>query len=292
MDQEFKEMNTRITNLVRGFTDTLYYETLLRLKINNQVDKEPFRFYYTVLFKSACTLYGCLPGIENYHNYPQLTTPFYILLRPIILDCLIAEYIDIKSQIDKVDIQELIQRCYYDHIKYAENALKSSLPKINNWDEPFKQKVLKEFKAKHNTFFNSKGALIKNFTTLPKFIEMLNEILNAEKTGVSGIPEHRFLVFKRLFMHYDVYSKYEHLGDLTLWFVQSTFPEKDNITSFHKAFESLWLILTSLIHFVFKWGNEYDNEIIKLMGYQKSLLKEFEDYKIKYRHLQDPLPEL
>ncbi len=120
----------------------------------------------------------------------------------------------------------------------------------------------------------------------------LDEILQEEKKEVKALNLNRIIEFKMMFAYYDYLSKYEHLGDLTLWMVGRGFKEKDNIQSFEDLLKVLLLIFASLTRLLAKFGESLVFNINNLIDCQNSLADCMKEYLDEYGHLQPPLPEI
>lgn len=258
-----------ISSLILKFT-TLYHESVLNKIVDqNEYLSEPKKFIYTICRKTKDVLEALNIFIRNYESHNQYQTSTLILLRSIISDIIVAEYVIIMGKND-VEREEIISSIYLDHIDKTYQSIDKIYKKINSWEQAEVEKVKTEFINSKPDFFTVEGKLKgKPLKTSPE--KLLNRLFSEKK------KDKDYEMLKLAFHYYDIFSKYEHLGELSFFLVHRVYDKSTEENRWNDIFESLWVIMLVLVNYTDVW----DNLFIKERKILESQVKEF--YNLKHK---------
>ncbi len=227
-------------------------------KINEE--SEFRQFIFVVLFKLTNGIETINLLFHNLENKPQFADTIFISLRALLADMITVDYMLLRSNFKEENLQEELDRIKFDHINFSIKNLKLYKCLYDSSEEEIttkKEEIINTFPK----YFDDKGGVIKGFKQLKSIGGMLKEIK-------SNLPESDFQINAILaFEHYDLFSKYEHLGHYTSKLVFRGYDEKEieNIKTEIKSCTSL------LLNFKYALLTEF---------YTDSQIKETDYYRI------------
>ncbi|MFC5684146.1 hypothetical protein ACYE2N_15290 [Flavobacterium sp. MAHUQ-51] len=139
-EKYFDEFSSRILT----FIDSYRKEVFLNIYSNDRFIKDDEKYFYTVILKTINSLEGANLFIRNFDSSRDFQIPLYIIIRAILNDIIISEYIIIHSSNDDEQI-DLINKVNFDHIKHLLSSIKVE-SKVRNWSEEEKQKEIRDLK--------------------------------------------------------------------------------------------------------------------------------------------------
>lgn len=227
-----EKFTTNVANLTYYINQLIIHHILETKAIEN----EPYKFLYTLLFKINNGLDTINLLTVNLYSKPHFADSIFILLRTFLSDCIIYDYLLTLSK-DDDDLIENIKRLNYDHVDFTiknlkiyRDAYKKTELEVTSLEEELKR-------LKDNYFDESGNPLIKKLDA--SITKAVKYIIN-NKTGESiDLPIDAF-------HYYDIFSKYEHLGDLTFILIHRQF--KDN--SKHDIFLEIYHSINIITHYM------------------------------------------
>ena len=188
--------------------------------INN--DKESSQFFFIILWKLTNGLETSNLLFLNIQNKPQYADSMFISLRALIADMITINYVIFKADFKEEKLPVEIERLKFDHVKFTYENLKlyKDLYKTSN-DELIEKKT--SLREKCPNYFNEDGELRRDIPKLKSIKGMIQE-MNCNISSKSIFLDEMIHAFEI----YDMYSKYEHLGELTPSLVQRSFINKDD----------------------------------------------------------------
>jgi hypothetical protein len=180
--------------------------------------EEPFRFFYTILFKSNNALDTCSLLLANYSARPHHADSLIIILRSLITDCIIFRYLLVKCEGDEDKLKSHIKSIYFDHIDYTIKGVRKYFKEIYELtDAEIRQKII-EVKEKRSGYYDSTGnPTTKAFGTSARLA--LNEMAKKRAQGDK-------LDIQLFYHYYDIYSKYEHPGEFSFMLIHQQYQEE------------------------------------------------------------------
>lgn len=252
---------------------TKYCNTLAQLVYDSNIEmiipkmdsinqeKESSQFFFVILFKLNNGLESLNFFLLNLEDKPQFADSLFICLRTLLLDMLTVDYLMIRSDFKESEVQKQIDSLKYDHIKYSISNLKVYKQLYNGSDAEL-QKRRKEIEDHYSNFFEKSGKVkpdVNNWASSAK--QMITEINDKAPNTVflSNAVE--------AFEHYDLYSKYEHLGEYTTQLVFRGFRSEN----FEELFKEVKSCLKLLLKFHYALLTEfYEDSFIKNTRYWRS----------------------
>lgn len=150
----------QLSSLVLEFIAVYKEDVFLKIVKSSEYKDEPQRFYYTIIHKTLSTLDAANFLLCNFDLKRNWHTPLFILLRPIISDLVIGEYVlwKYEKNRDELEMKKLIQGIYADHIDSILNCLKSA-KSIYDWTPEQLEEEKNKLKQSHPDLYDSEGNL-------------------------------------------------------------------------------------------------------------------------------------
>ena len=200
-------------NKLEKFTSVIVEYTAFINKVLTRTEQinEPHKFIHTVSFKTNNSLYTANFLLSNFLKEPYFTDSIFLILRTIMSDVITYYYILCKSDNDNIYVEN-INNLYFQHIKYALSSLK--IFKEGYHDGESKIEAMKdEIKINNKNYFDEEGNSL--FVDEIKGINgMVKEIANNKYLNPFAIKAYGL---------YEIFSKYEHLGELTYELIHRQF---------------------------------------------------------------------
>lgn len=159
--------------------------------------------------------------IEAYTKFiskPHFHDSLIIILRTLISDTITFYYILNKS-VENDDLKSNIKWLYSDHLRYVENNLRKTYKITNKLSDTEVENKINDLIKKRADFYDTEGKL-KFKKPLPSTSGMIQSIFSDNQGDVD------LAHLKRAFSLYDLFSKYEHFGDLSFQLIHRQFQEK------------------------------------------------------------------
>lgn len=247
-----KETFSQIHDDLLAFTNHVNQNYVALIDETKDFQFEPKRFLYTVLYKVNNGLSSCGLFLTDTHNFERHLDGLFLILRTLISDCLITHYVIRKNYINDEGIVKNILPLYSEHLKFGLDNLRKYGKKFWNYSDAQINKHVKSFIANYSDYINKDGTLIHKpeRTTMGQKAEYLVTNVRDEEVKLLIIKAHSL---------YMLFSKYEHLGILSLSLMQRQFDEKKKITIAREIVESV-IIIGHTIGLTIKIWQQFDIE--------------------------------
>lgn len=192
-------------NLLEGINQVVGKEILIELMGNSQVEKDPFLFLYSMLLKIHNSLKTANLLIINVSEHPGFLDSICLILRTLMSDCISLEYLHfLDKKCSTVSIKE-IERIREDHIFHGLEYIKTK-GILDQLSEEDMEQEIDLFKKKNRFFFAENNAVIRKWKSSVKIVK---DIRNQTSKN------NPLQTLKEAYIFYSIYSKYEHLGEMT-----------------------------------------------------------------------------
>lgn len=255
-----KELTTYCNTLAQLIHDSKVELLIPKMDTINH-DKESSQFFFALLFKLSNGLETSNLLLINLDNKPQFADSLFICLRTLLLDMLTIDYLMIQANFNENEVQRQVDILKSDHVQYDINNLKT-YQTLFNFSDADLEKKRKEIINQYPKFFEQSGKFkseFKDHKVSPKQM-----ILEINKNASNTIFLENAI---QTYEHYDLYSKYEHLGEYTAQLVFRGFRNEN----FENLFKEVKTCLKLLLKFHYAILTEfYDENHIKNTKYWKS----------------------
>lgn len=247
-----EEYFENLSSLILDFSFSYKTKFVDQIIKSESYTKEPEKFFYLVIHKTVCSLEGANIFIRNFDSRRDLHVPLFLIIRTILSDLLTAEHITHCSESDE-HCEELIEEIYFDHINNVLNSCQKSFRQIYQWNDEETKKYIALLKSQ-SRFFDSEG----NTSKKPKSKSLAKLIVDiyASKKDKESLILHR-----RIFDLYGMFSKFEHLGELSSHLFHRSFDNDNQKSLWLDLHDSLIFIIAALMSYKNMWeGIEYDEK--------------------------------
>jgi hypothetical protein len=239
----FKELSS----LIMEFTTNYSQQVIQKILEKEEYITEPKRFYYTLIHKTNCTLDSVNIFIRNFDSKRNYHSSLFILLRSILNDIILAEFIIINTEND-VEKKELIERIYFDHIDNVIKTCEKTLRHLHRWNSEQTEKQIKDIK-KNSRFFDLKGEpKLKPIASSP------NPIIR--KIFAKNLKEGNSKLLKIAFDQFSLFSKFEHFGELSFKLTHRGYDDNEQQNLRSELHYSIRIIISALNNYAKLWDEE------------------------------------
>jgi hypothetical protein len=267
--QEYIKMKKNsYTELMSGLIEKSNLELIIPFMEKVNEESEFRQFVFTILFKLTNGLETISLLFHNFETKPQFADTIFISQRALLADMITVYYLLLKSDFEEENLQEELDKIKFDHVNFSIENLKLYKELYNSSDKEIatrKEEIIKAFPK----YFDNEGNTKKGFKRLKSIGGMVKEIKS--NSPVSKFQGNTILAFE----HYDLYSKYEHLGHYTSKLVFRSY----NRTEIEHLKTEIKTSLNLLLNFKYALLTEfYTQEQIEKTTYYMiyNQLKEFE----------------
>lgn len=247
---------TELSSLILEFTTEYRIQVVNQVLTKNEYIKEPERFFYTLIHKTACSFEAANVFIRNFDSRREYHPSLFIILRAILSDILVAEYITYCSESDE-HANELINGIYFDHIENVIKTCKTTYRNIYQWNEAETNSKINELKS-NSRFFTSEGIpTVKGLST------SLNKLI--VKIWQSTKDKRVLYYHRRIYGLYGIFSKFEHLGELSFHLTHKGYDDTKKESLYFDLYDSTVFIVVALLSYAKVWKDivVYDLEYFK-----------------------------
>jgi hypothetical protein len=252
-----------ISSIILRFTDLYHSDIILKVIDSNNFDSEQKRIFFTIILKSNSSVQATNILIRNFHTHNHFHPSIYILLRSILSDIILAEYI-ISLGKDENLMNNKIHSIYLDHIDRTIKLLDNFYSKYSIWTPSEIEQVKKDLKTNKETYLDKSGQL-KGKPLKATTDKLINIILSE----TSPSKDRRLII--RAYEYYDRFSKYEHFGAFSHQLFLRGFDAENIDIAFNEVYQSLEVIFSALINYSRIWDFNKENTIQQL----NNIIKEF-----------------
>lgn len=207
------------------------------LKIETQ-KSDCQKFYYEILFINLNTFEGAIFLLSQYKNRPLFQIPYVSIMRDLISDLIIAEYISHKENDTSANIEIELEKIYSEHYRFTKKSKK--LEKVlfgTNENHDSYEDEFERLGKKYNGDDGELKGYLKNISSIYdriKYIESRQKKDDKENVRI-------------LYLWYTNFSKISHFGELTLSVIESKFASDNEKEVFENHF---YLLNVVIIFFV------------------------------------------
>lgn len=261
LDKYFESFSSALLEFV------VYYQDKVLCKIldEKRYVEEPERFYFTIMTKSNNSLDVINLLIRNFHAKPHFHASLFVLLRAILSDIMITEFVSVSPDTDESRV-DLIKGIYNDHVARTYNSISGTYALLSGWSNKDIALEQKSFISSNPQYFDENGKL------LTKSVDVsVKKVVTAILSRKAQESDLSFL--RMLYSHYDMFSKYEHVGELTFRLVHKPYFEESVKIQFIEVFESVGIIVSALINYCNVWDELLLEEVKDLQSLVKRIFK-------------------
>lgn len=244
----------RYSSYLATLTNHVNQRVLIPIMGTEAQQNEPKKFLYSLLFKINNGLDSANLFILNVFNKPQFSDSLFIILRTLLSDVITLNYIFAKSKGSDLKLKEYIENVYYDHIKLMIKNIGIFQLLYNEKEGEINARKQKIIDLK-NEFFDNSGNIKPHLKGLKSVSQMVREI--ACETDKENPLDYLIIAYE----HYDIFSKYEHLGDLTFNLIHRSFRNDQKKRILSEIFHSVNVIIhyqkSLILAFYAKETDEY-----------------------------------
>ncbi len=211
----------KYSNALGSLTDFVNSSFIVSLVENKEIlEDESARFLYTVLFKSNNGLGTASFLLANYSNKPHFVDSLVIIVRSLISDYAMLWYVLVVSD-DPTDYHQekfrrTVQGLNFDHVKSTMSGVKLCFGPVYGYTKAQIDTNILEIIKSRPQYFDSEGK-----PNVEKVTSSVRAAL-AEIAKRRTSPDELWLA-QRYYHHYDIFSKYEHLGEFSFNLIHRQF---------------------------------------------------------------------
>jgi hypothetical protein len=248
-----KEIIKQIHDDLVAFTDHINQAYVAPITKCQDFADEPKLFLYTILFKLNNGLSSCRLFLSTGEHWQRHLDGLFIILRTMLSDSLISQYVIRKDYKGDAHIIENIRPLYTEHFKFTLRDLRKYGKKFFKYTDKDIGAEEQKIRKKYSDYFEVDGSFKykPEITTLGDKVEYLVDNIDEEEVKVLLIKAHN------LYMHF---SKYEHLGILSLPMIWRQFDEKNHVTIFRQVTEAIMIVGHS-IELCLRMWKQFDSGI-------------------------------
>ncbi|MES2331341.1 MAG: hypothetical protein V4539_17185 [Bacteroidota bacterium] len=243
METFFKDLSSALL----AFLDKYHGSVVVRILEEQRYTEEPERFYYTIAHKANSTLYSINHVLCNFHSHYHMRISAYLLFRSIMLDVITGEYI-IRQNNDDAQRKEMILRLNADHIYHTYRAIGTTAKQVFGFCDEEVEQMKASLRARRSMYFEGDEMSVKPLNT--SVFAMARKLTDG---SVEGAALH---FVQRAFNYYDLYSKYEHPGDLSFHLTHRVYETENAVKDYSELYECLQITLAFLVSIVHLWDYE------------------------------------
>ncbi|GGH16812.1 hypothetical protein [Mucilaginibacter phyllosphaerae] len=252
-DDNYREIRAQIHNYIIGFTGHVNVNYIAPINKQNDFHEEPKTFLYTVLYKVNNGLSSCQLFLTESKDYERHLDGLFLMLRTLLSDSLITNYVIRKNYTNDSDIVKNILPLYSEHLKFGLYNLRQYGKKFWKYSDIQIGEHVNKFISNYSDYINKNGTLKykPERTTMGQKADYL----------ITNIPEEAVqqLIIKALSL-YTLFSKYEHLGMLSLPLIQRQYDKKNQLTIIREVVEAI-AVIGHTIELCIKIWKQFDADI-------------------------------
>ena len=208
-----------LSSLVAKFSKYVHEEIILQILRNEEYTSEPQRFFYSILFKTNNGLDTSNYLIANFISKPHFLDSLFIIFRSLLSDTITFNYVIYKS-LEKDNLEENIKALYFDHIDHTLKNYDGVYRVIHQMSDQQVADEKAKLKKTSGEYFDVNGQ--PRFQPLPSLPGKAMRYIFS-----NHFDKKKLAPLKRAFDLYDMFSKYEHFGELSFDMIHRQFKEKN-----------------------------------------------------------------
>jgi len=247
-------MENRIEKLashLNEFIGFVHSNIILKILKSQNYTSEPFRFYYSILFKTNNGLYTINHLIGGSKNNPQYFDSIFVLLRALLADSITFRHV-LHESLENNELEKTIKSLYYDHIDKTIENLRGPYKRIKNLSDNEIKSHIEGLKKNRKEYFDNDGE--------PLYKPLKSSPSKAIKYIISNpAARNKPPLLGESFELYDTFSKYEHFGDLSFTLIHQQFKNETNEELYNKIFLSVHILVTTIKTTIKVWPSLFQD---------------------------------
>lgn len=263
-----KDIITQIHDDLVELTDHINLTYVAPITKSQDFAEEPKIFLYTVLFKLNNGLSSCRLFLTNGDLWQRHLDGLFIVFRTLLSDALICQYVIRKNYQGDAQIIENIRPLYTEHFKFTLRDLRKYGKKFFNYSAKDIGAEEQKVRMQYSDYFEVDGSFKykPEITTMGEKVEYLVDHIEESEVKLLIIKAHN------LYMHF---SKYEHLGILSLPMIWRQFDEKNHVTIFRQITEAI-IVVGHSIELCLRMWKQFDASVDPVLG---ALIEKFHKHR-------------
>lgn len=246
---EIEEYFIELSSFIKEFTTDYAEQVIHKVLEKEEYITEPKRFFYTLIHKANCALDAANIFIRNFDSKRNFHSSLFVLLRSILNDIILAEFVIISTENDE-EKKEVIERIYFDHIENILKTCEKTLPQLHQWNPEKKFEHIESIK-KNSRFFDSDGnSKIKSIPTNP------NQLIR--KIFANKLKSDSSKLLKIAFDQFELFSKFEHFGELSFELIHRGYDDSKNNNLRYEVHFSIRIIIAALNNYSNLWDEDFE----------------------------------
>lgn len=176
------------------------------------------KFYYEVLFINIRLFEGAIFLLGQFKESPQFQVSFISILRDIISNLILAEYINQKENDPSANIDEELEKIYSEHYRFKKNSKKIESILFSTFENYAQfEEYFDKLGEKYNSDNGEMKPHLKNIqSTYSRVRYIESKLKKEEKPGITT-----------LYLWYTEFSKIAHFGELTIRQIANRYNQLD-----------------------------------------------------------------
>lgn len=251
----------KLSSLILTFTHEYRKNLIDKIIPFEKPIKEPEKFFYVIIHKSVCSLEAANIFVRNFDSRRDYHIPLFLILRTVISDILTAEHITHCSKTDE-HAEELIEEIYFDHLHNVIKACNSSYRHLYQWNSNEYETQINSLK-KQSRFYDDEGNALKKHKS-KSLSKLISEIYSSTQDKDS------LTLHRRAYDLYSIYSKFEHLGELSFYLLHRSYDNDKQNTLRLDLYDSINFIISGLMAYKKVWS-QIEHDSVHFENLQKQI---------------------
>lgn len=196
------------------------------------------KFYYEVLFINVHALEGAIFLLSQFKEKPLFQIPFVSVMRDLISDLILAEYVSHKENDSSANIDLELEKIYSEHYRFARKQKRIEKTLFGTYENHAQYE--EELDRLGEKYCDDDGKLKSHLKKLSSPLDRIKYIESQLKKN------DKYLV-RDLYLWYTGFSKIAHFGELTIHQTASRYASKNERELFENYSYLLKVIMTYLV---------------------------------------------
>lgn len=199
------------------------------------------KFYYEILFINIRMFEGAIFLLGQFKERPLFQVPFVSVMRDLIVNVILADYISHKEHDSLANIDEELEEIYSEHYRFKKKSKKTERVLFSIYEDHTQYE--EEFDKLGERYNDESGVLKRHLKNVQSTYERIRYIESQQKKD----DKHNVRV---LFLWYTEFSKIAHFGELTVHQVMQKYTsknEKDVFDNYNQLLKVVSVYIVGLL---------------------------------------------